>query len=120
MSFDIRKLTSEELSEHFHNCIHQRAKAEREAFYLDEHRKRLLDVLTLQIMSDDSGSSHAKASSKARASEEFKIHLEGQSEAIENRYQAMGNYHECDFEIRRRLNANFAKNMERNVDRMNT
>jgi len=67
---DIRTLSSEELSHHFYTAYMRRAKAEKQAFLLDENRKRLLDVLTLQIMSDDSGISHAKASSRARASDE--------------------------------------------------
>lgn len=117
---NIRTLSSEELSHHFCECYKRRAKAEREAFYLDEYRKRMLDVLTLQYMDDDSGLSHAKASSKARASEEFKVHLEGQADAIEERYDAMGAYHECDFEIKRRLNASFAKSREYSAGRLQT
>jgi hypothetical protein len=117
---DIRTLSSEELSHRFWECGKARAKAEREAFYLDEHRKRLLDVLTLQIMKDEKGISHAKASSKARASSEFDLHLQGQAEAIEAKYQAMANYHEVDFEIKRRLNLAFSQNAQRKADGMNT
>ena len=117
---DIRKLTSEELSHRFWVCGQARAKAERQAFYLDEHRKRLLDVLTLAMMDEDKGLSHAKASSKARASHEFKLHLDGQAEAIEAKYQAMANYHEVDFEIKRRLNNAFSQNVQRKADSMMT
>ena len=117
---DIRTLSSEELSHHFYECYKRRAKAERQAFYLDENRKRLLDVLTLQYMDDDSGLSHAKASSRARASKEFKTHLDGQAEAVEERYDAIGAYHECDFEIKRRLNLSFAKNREYSTGRLQT
>lgn len=111
--FNIRTLTSEELSDHFSNCVNKRAVAERKAFFLNENRKRLLDVLTLQIM-DNEKISHAKASSRARASEEFKTHLEGQAIAVEDRWQAYGDFKECDFEIKRRLNASFSKNKEWN------
>lgn len=117
---NIREYSSEGLSHHFYNCYKRRAKAEREAFYLDEYRKRMLDVLTLQYMDDDSGLSHAKASSKARASDEFLKHLEGQAAAIEERYDAIGAYHEVDFEIKRRLNASFAKNREYSTGRLQT
>jgi hypothetical protein len=117
---DIRGLSSEELSHRFWECGQARAKAEREAFYLDEHRKRLLDVLTLSIMDDDKGISHAKASSRARASREFDLHLQGQAEAIEAKYQAMANYHEVDFEIKRRLNNAFTQNAQRKADGMTT
>lgn len=120
MSFNIRTLSSEQLSEHFSGCVQKRAAAEREAFYLDENRKRLLDVLTLQIMDDDSGISHAKASSRARASEEFKTHLEGQAVAIEDRWQAYGDFKECDFEIKRRLQLSFSKNREWSTGNLNT
>ena len=120
MSFDIRKLTSEELSEHYSNCVQKRATAEAEAFYLNETRKRLLDTLTLANMDDDPSLSHAKALSLARASKEFGIHLDGQRVAFEERWQAYGDYHECDFEIKRRLNANFSKNMERHNNKMIT
>lgn len=116
----IREYSSEGLSHHFYQCYKRRAKAERQAFYLDEHRKRMLDVLTLQYMDDDPKLSHAKASSKARASEEFKVHLEGQADAIQERYDAMGAYHEVDFEIKRRLNASFAKNREYSTGRLQT
>ena len=117
---DIRNISSEELSHRFHQCYKRRAKAERQAFYLDENRKRLLDVLTLQFMDEDSGLSHAKASSRARASSEFKTHLDGQAEAVEERYDAIGAYHECDFEIKRRLNLSFAKNREYSTGRLQT
>ena len=117
---DIRTLSSEELSHQFYECYKRRAKAEKQAFLLDENRKRLLDVLTLQIMDDDPGISHAKASSRARASDEFKVHLDGQAEAIEEKYDAMGAYHEVDFEIKRRLNASFAKNREWSAGKLQT
>jgi len=117
---NIRTLNSEELSHRFWECGKARAKAEREAFWLDENRKRLLDVLTLAIMKDEAGISHAKASSKARASTEFETHLAGQAQAIENKYQAMADYHECDFEIKRRLNLSFAKNAEYKAGRLMT
>jgi len=117
---DIRKLSSEELSQRFYEAYKRRALAEKAHFHLDEHRKRLLDVLTLQIMADDPGISHAKASSKARASDEFKTHLEGQAEAVQERFEAMGAYHECDFEIKRRLNVSFAKSREYSAGRLQT
>jgi len=117
---DIRTLSSEELSHRFHEAYIRRAKAEGEDFYLDENRKRLLDVLTLQIMDDDPGISHAKASSMARASKEFKTHLDGQKAARVERFEAMGAYHEVDFEIKRRLNASFAKNREWSAGKLQT
>lgn len=116
----IRTLTSEELSHRFWECGRARAKAEANAFSLGENRKRLLDVLTLQIIDNDPGTSHAKASSRARASDEFKTHIEGQTASVEARFIAMADYHECDFEIRRRLNLSFAKNQEMKAGRLVT
>jgi hypothetical protein len=119
MSFNIRTLTSEELSHRFCECGYARAKAEREFFLLDEHRKILLDKLTLKI-ADEKDISHNKALSYARTSKEFEAHIDGQAIAKEELYQKRADYSECDFEIKRRLNASFSKNKEWNSGRIVT
>ena len=115
---NIRTLTSEELSHRLHTTGNQKAKAEGEHFWLDGYRKILLDKLTLKEAKD--GVSHNKALSLARTSDEFLLHVEGQREAKEALHQARVDYAECEFEIKRRLNASFSKQKEWNAERLNT
>ena len=107
---NIRRLSSEELSHRFHECVKHRAELEGMYFSLDEHRKILLDKLTIEYSED--GTAHGKALSLARVSDEFKVHVDGQAVAKTELYQARGDVMECDFEIRRRLGNSFSKNRE--------
>lgn len=113
---NIRALTGEQLSEFFSNASQRRAELEGQYFILDEHRKILLDKLALQHADD--GMAWNKAQATARVSDEFDVHIEGQSITKQDLYQARGDVAICDFEIKRRLNANFTKNKEWNSGKL--
>lgn len=114
---NIRKLSGDELSAFFSTASHKRATLEGQYFILDEHRKRLLDKLAIEYSADLAWN---KAQAMARTSDIFNDHLEAQAGVKEDLYSARADVAIAEFEIRRRLQAGFTKNMEYKAGHLQT
>ncbi|MCK5016843.1 MAG: hypothetical protein KAS32_07200 [Candidatus Peribacteraceae bacterium] len=116
---NIRQLSSEELTNRIRETGIERAKAESEFIYYSEYRKIILEQISLEIQETEDISA-AKALSRARISSVFKQAVDEMVVATERKFLAYANYKECDFEIKRRLNASFSKNREFSAGNLNT